>query len=67
MVEIYCERIRDLLDASRDNLAVKSDPTRGVFIEGKRRIPVGARPDICWLGSFIPVGWPRLARTKSSA
>lgn len=47
VVEIYCERIRDLLDASRDNLAVKSDPTRGVFIEGGW---AGARP-----GSS---GWP---------
>ena len=35
VVEIYCEKIRDLLgDASQDNLQVKQDAARGIFIEG---------------------------------
>jgi len=36
VVEIYCERIRDLLDPSRDNLQVKQDATGAIFIEGER-------------------------------
>lgn len=42
VVEIYCERVRDLLDpmagsgsgGGRDNLAIKQDPYRGVYVEG---------------------------------
>lgn len=34
VVEIYCERIRDLLDPSRDNLQVKQDSGGAIFIEG---------------------------------
>lgn len=42
VVEIYCERVRDLLDpmagsgsgGSRDSLAIKQDPYRGVYVEG---------------------------------
>jgi hypothetical protein len=34
VVEIYCERIRDLLDPSRDNLQVKQDAGGAIFIEG---------------------------------
>lgn len=49
VVEIYCERVRDLLESmggssstgssstgsSRDNLPIKQDPIRGVYVEGK--------------------------------
>jgi hypothetical protein len=35
VVEIYCERIRDLLDPSRDNLQVKQDAAGAIFIEGE--------------------------------
>lgn len=39
VVEIYCERIRCLLDASgRDNLQVKTDPVRGVYVEGATEV-----------------------------
>jgi hypothetical protein len=36
VVEIYCERILDLLDptGARDNLPVKQSLTRGVFVDG---------------------------------
>lgn len=39
VVEIYCERIRDLLDPSgtADNLQVKQDPERGICVEGGRQ------------------------------
>lgn len=35
-MEIYCERIKDLLDPTQDNLQVKQD-ANGVFIEGKHQ------------------------------
>lgn len=34
VVETYCERIRDLLDPTRDNLQVKQDAAGAIFIEG---------------------------------
>jgi hypothetical protein len=35
VVEIYCERIRDLLDPSRDNLPVKQDAQGAMFVDGR--------------------------------
>lgn len=32
MIEIYCEKIRDLLDTQKDNLKIHEDKGRGVFI-----------------------------------
>jgi len=32
MIEIYMERIKDLLDTSKDNLKIHEDKTRGVYI-----------------------------------
>lgn len=43
VVEIYCERIRDLLapaGQSADNLAVLRNKVRGVFVAGATEIPV---------------------------
>jgi hypothetical protein len=34
VVEIYCERVRDLLDPSRDNLPVKQDAQGAMFVDG---------------------------------
>lgn len=34
VVEIYCERVRDLLYPDQDNLAIKQDASRGVYVEG---------------------------------
>ncbi|KAF4702800.1 hypothetical protein FOZ63_028336 [Perkinsus olseni] len=34
LVEIYNERIRDLMDLSKDHLKIKEDPRKGVFIAG---------------------------------
>lgn len=36
VVEIYCERIRDLLDPGRDHLAIKQDAGGAIFVEGGR-------------------------------
>lgn len=36
-VEIYLERLRDLLDPSKDNLRVHEDPEQGVYIKGAVR------------------------------
>mmetsp|Transcript_987 Transcript_987/g.2351 ORF Transcript_987/g.2351 Transcript_987/m.2351 type:complete len:813 (+) Transcript_987:364-2802(+) len=33
-VEIYLERIRDLLDPTRQNLQVREDPNKGIYVEG---------------------------------
>lgn len=33
IVEIYLEKIRDLLDPTRNNLQVREDRTRGVYIQ----------------------------------
>ncbi|XP_024531534.1 kinesin-like protein KIN-1 [Selaginella moellendorffii] len=38
MVEIYLERIRDLLDSTKDNLQVKEDKTRGIFVAGASEV-----------------------------
>ncbi|KAG0613276.1 hypothetical protein M758_6G090100 [Ceratodon purpureus] len=34
MVEIYMEKIRDLLDGKKDNLQVKEDKLQGIFVAG---------------------------------
>ena len=33
IVEIYCEKIRDLLDISKADLKIREDKTRGVYIQ----------------------------------
>lgn len=32
MIEIYCEKIKDLLDPSKDNLKVHEEKGKGVFM-----------------------------------
>ena len=32
-IEIYMERLRDLLDPSRTNLAIREHPEKGVYVE----------------------------------
>jgi kinesin family protein 5 len=34
MVEIYNEKIKDLLDSSRSDLKIRSNKTNGIFIDG---------------------------------
>lgn len=35
VVETYCERIRDLLDPSRDNLQVMQNTAGAIFVDGE--------------------------------
>ena len=38
VVEIYCEKVRDLLDPlGRDNLPIKQGRDGGMYVEGARR------------------------------
>ena len=37
VVEIYCERIRDLLDPSLEALQVKQDASGSIFVDGEPR------------------------------
>ncbi|EFJ28222.1 hypothetical protein SELMODRAFT_94492 [Selaginella moellendorffii] len=45
MVEIYLERIRDLLDSTKDNLQVKEDKTRGIFVAGASEVRKSPYPE----------------------
>ncbi|KAL6764456.1 P-loop containing nucleoside triphosphate hydrolase protein [Haematococcus lacustris] len=50
VVEIYCERIRCLLDsAGRDNLQVKTDPVRGVYVDGATEVEVCGEDELATL------------------
>ena len=33
MVEIYCEKLRDLLDTSKNNLKIRENSSKGIYIE----------------------------------
>lgn len=49
VVEIYCERIRDLLAPAghnADNLAVLKNKVRGVFVAGATEIPVHSEEEL---------------------
>ncbi|KAM0849666.1 hypothetical protein ACQ4PT_053590 [Festuca glaucescens] len=40
MVEIYLEKVRDLLDLSKDNLQIKESKSQGIFISGATEISI---------------------------
>lgn len=46
IVEIYNERIRDLLDPKKENLKIHEDKTRGVFIDDATESYVGSENEI---------------------
>ena len=46
-LEIYNERIRDLLDPSRTNLRVREHPQTGVFVENLSTCAVESYKDVC--------------------
>lgn len=46
MLEIYNERIRDLLDTSKDNLKIHEDKTKGVYIADVTETYVGEDNDV---------------------
>ncbi|XP_066337648.1 uncharacterized protein [Miscanthus floridulus] len=37
-VEIYLEKVRDLLDLSKDNLQIKKSKTQGIYISGATEV-----------------------------
>ena len=45
-LEIYMERIRDLLDPERDNLRIREDRTKGIFVQGQKEVYVGSVEDV---------------------
>lgn len=45
-LEIYKERIRDLLHPINDNLPIRQSPTRGIYVENLREVFVGGEEDI---------------------
>lgn len=40
MVEIYLEKVRDLLDLSKDNLQIKESKSQGIYISGATEISI---------------------------
>ncbi|KAH3765284.1 kinesin family member 3 [Pelomyxa schiedti] len=45
-LEIYLERIRDLLDVKRDNLKVREEKIKGVYVEGQTELAVSTPEDV---------------------
>eukprot|EP00301_Raphidiophrys_heterophryoidea_P027792 c9826_g1_i1.p1 GENE.c9826_g1_i1~~c9826_g1_i1.p1 ORF type:complete len:915 (-),score=281.95 c9826_g1_i1:193-2580(-) len=46
MIEIYLERIRDLLDTTKTNLSVHEDKLKGVYVEGATEEYVSSPEDV---------------------
>ena len=46
MIEIYQEKIRDLLDASRVNLPIRADSIKGIYVDGCSERYVGCPADV---------------------
>lgn len=46
MVEIYKEKIRDLLDTDSKNLSIKECPRRGIYVHGLNEICITSEKDI---------------------
>lgn len=46
MVEIYMEKIRDLIDVSRVNLSIREDKARGIYIEDISEYYVSSKEEI---------------------
>jgi kinesin family protein 5 len=45
-MEIYMERIRDLLAPAHDNLSIHEDKTRGVYVKGLHEVYVGSEGEV---------------------
>ena len=45
-LEIYLEKIRDLLDPARDNLQVREDRTKGIYVQGQKEVCVGSQAEV---------------------
>ncbi|VAI76317.1 unnamed protein product [Triticum turgidum subsp. durum] len=60
MVEIYLEKVRDLLDLSKDNLQIKESKSQGIFIYGATEISIMNSSDALERLSIISVYWSKL-------
>ncbi|KAG1378157.1 hypothetical protein G6F61_006086 [Rhizopus arrhizus] len=45
-MEIYMEKVRDLLNPSQDNLPIHEDKTHGVYVKGLLEVYVGSQDDV---------------------
>lgn len=45
-IEIYMERIRDLLDASKDNLKVREEKSKGIWVDGATEVYVSNEQEV---------------------
>mmetsp|Transcript_43968 Transcript_43968/g.71532 ORF Transcript_43968/g.71532 Transcript_43968/m.71532 type:complete len:897 (+) Transcript_43968:81-2771(+) len=45
-VEIYLEKIRDLFDTTKDNLPIREDKGRGIWIDGATEVYVGSEREV---------------------
>ncbi|ORZ20530.1 kinesin heavy chain [Absidia repens] len=45
-MEIYMEKVRDLLDPNHDNLAIHEDKTRGVYVKDLLEVYVGSSDEV---------------------
>lgn len=41
IVEIYNEKVRDLLDPSKDNLSIHEDKHKGIYVDGLTEKSIG--------------------------
>ena len=46
VIEIYCERIRDLLNPGNDNLQVQQERLRGITVAHATEVPVGSEAEL---------------------
>ncbi len=46
MIEIYMEKIRDLIDPTRQNLNVREDKTKGVYIENLSEFYISTEDEV---------------------
>lgn len=46
MLEIYNEKIRDLLDPSKNNLSVREDKQRGIYVDGLTEKSIGNEKEV---------------------
>lgn len=46
MIEIYCERIRDLLQPGNDNLQVQQERLRGITVAQATEVPVSSEAEL---------------------
>jgi len=45
-IEIYMEKIRDLLDSSKSNLKVREEKSKGIWVEGATEVYVSSEQDV---------------------